>query len=185
MERSRTPVGDRGPAAGRDGRSGGRGTGGGRRSPQVRALAASRLARAHAAAGAEGAFRRAAAEAERQLATAGAQEGPAWLYWLDAAELAAQQGLGLLALGLAEEAAPLLDGALAALDPSFLRDRSLYAARAAQAHARAGDREGALALGREAARLSKQCGSPRLAAALDELKETLDLDGQPDRSADT
>ncbi|CAG7656226.1 hypothetical protein [Actinacidiphila bryophytorum] len=153
--------------------------------PQVRALAASRLARAHAAAGAEGAFRRAAAEAERQLATAGAQEGPAWLYWLDAAELAAQQGLGLLALGLAAEAAPLLDGALAALDPSFLRDRSLYAARAAQAHARTGDREGALALGREAARLSRQCGSPRLAAALDELKVTLDQDGQPDWSADT
>ncbi|WP_251486909.1 hypothetical protein, partial [Actinacidiphila cocklensis] len=49
--------------------------------PQVRALAASRLARAHGAAGAEGACRRAAAEAERQLATAGAGPGPARVCW--------------------------------------------------------------------------------------------------------
>ncbi|WP_327292346.1 hypothetical protein [Streptomyces sp. NBC_01198] len=151
--------------------------------PQVRALAATRLARAHAAAGAEGAFRRAAAEAERQLAMAGADPGPPWLYWLDATELTAQQGLGLLALGRAAEAMPLLDGALDRLEPGFVRDRSLYAARSGEAHARAGDREGALALGREAARLSRHCGSPRLAAALDALKACLDADGQRDRTA--
>ncbi|SHL45883.1 hypothetical protein [Actinacidiphila paucisporea] len=151
--------------------------------PPVRALAASRLARAHAAAGAEGACLRAAAEAERQLAAAGADPGPPWLYWLDGAELTAQHGLCLLALGRAAEAAPLLDRALDDLEPSFVRDRSLYCARAAEAHARAGDRDRALALGREAARLSRQCGSPRLAAALDALKACLDRDGSRDRPA--
>ncbi|WUH94965.1 hypothetical protein OG900_35665 [Streptomyces sp. NBC_00433] len=151
--------------------------------PSVRALAASRLARAHAAAGAEGACLRAAAEAERQLAAGGADPGPAWLYWLDGAELTAQHGLALLALGRGAEAAPLLDRALDRMGPSFVRDRSLYCARAGEAHARAGDRDGALALGREAARLSRQCGSPRLAAALDALKACLDQDGPRDRQA--
>jgi tetratricopeptide (TPR) repeat protein len=146
--------------------------------PAVRALAAVRLARAHAAAGAEGACRRAAAEAERQLDAAGADPGPPWLYWLDAAEITAQHGLSLLALGRAAEAAPLLDRALEQQGPAYVRDRSLYAARAAEAHALNGDRDGALTLGREAARLSRHCGSPRLAAALDALKARLGATGR-------
>lgn len=142
--------------------------------PAVRALAAVRLGRAHAALGAEASFRRATAEAERQLDAAGADPGPPWLYWLDAAELTAQTGLSLLDLGAPQEAGPLLERALAVQDPAFLRDRSLYAARAAKARALAGDVDGARSLGREAAALSRYCGSPRLAAALDALKEVLD-----------
>ncbi|WP_333769785.1 tetratricopeptide repeat protein [Streptomyces sp. IBSBF 2435] len=153
--------------------------------PSVRALAASRLARAHAAAGAEGACRRAEAEAERQLDAAGTDPGPPWLYWLGTAELTAQHGLCLLALGRAAEAAPLLDRALERLEPSFVRDRSLYSARAAEAHARTGDRDRAMELGREAARLSRHCGSPRLAAALDTLKGCLDEDGRQSRTVIT
>ncbi|SEN83968.1 hypothetical protein SAMN05216267_101143 [Actinacidiphila rubida] len=143
--------------------------------PAVRALAASRLGRAHAAMGAPGAFRRAVAEAERQLDAAEADPGPAWLYWLDDAELAAQAGQSLLDLGQAYEARPLLEQALAMQDVEFVRDRSLYAARAALARAMTGDLEGARSLGREAAGLSRHCGSPRLAAALDALKARLDL----------
>jgi len=143
--------------------------------PAVRALAASRLGRAHAATGAQGAFRRAVAEAERQLEAAETDPGPAWLYWLDDAELAAQTGQSLLDLGLAYEARPLLEQALAMQDPEFVRDRSLYAARAALARAMTGDPDGARTLGREAAQLSRHCGSPRLAEALDALKARLDL----------
>ncbi|MBY8881258.1 hypothetical protein [Actinacidiphila acidipaludis] len=143
-------------------------------SPAVRALAASRLGRAHAAAGAEPAFRRAVTEAERQLEAAEKDPGPPWLYWLDDAELAAQTGQSLLDLGLAYEARPLLEQALAMQDAEFVRDRSLYAARAALARAVTGDLEGARALGREAAQLSRHCGSPRLAEALDALKARLD-----------
>jgi len=100
--------------------------------------------------------------------------GPPWLYWLDEAELAAQTGQSLLDLGLAYEARPLLEQALARQDAEFVRDRSLYAARAALARAMTGDVDGARALGREAARLSRHCGSPRLAEALDALKARLD-----------
>jgi hypothetical protein len=146
--------------------------------PVVRALAASRLGRAHAALGAERAFRRAAAEAERQLDAAGADPGPPWLYWFDRAELVAQIGQSLLDLGLAAEAGPLLERALATQDPAFLRDRGLYSARAAEARALNGDLEGARTLGREAARLARQCDSHRLAAALDALKPHLDPPGQ-------
>ncbi|WP_328911946.1 MULTISPECIES: hypothetical protein [unclassified Streptomyces] len=141
--------------------------------PAVRALAAVRLGRAHAALGAEGAFRRAAAEAERQLDAAGGDTGAPWLYWLDAAELAAQNGQALLALGAAREAGPLLERALAVQGSAYVRDRALYSARAAEARALTGDLDGARALVREAARLSRHCGSPRLADALDTLKPHL------------
>ena len=144
-------------------------------SPAVRALAASRLGRAHAATGALGPFRRAVAEAERQLDAARCDPGPPWLYWLDEAELAAQAGQSLLDLGQAYEARPLLEQALAMQDAEYVRDRSLYAARAALARAMTGDLEGARALGREAARLSRHCGSPRLTESLEALKARLDL----------
>ncbi|HEY5834616.1 hypothetical protein [Streptomyces sp.] len=142
--------------------------------PVVRAMAASRLARAHAALGADTAFLRAAAEAEHHLDAAEGDPGPPWLYWFDAAELAAQTGQSLLDLGEAYEARPLLEQALAMQDEAFVRDRSLYSVRAAEARALTGDVEGARVLGREAARLSRHCGSPRLADALDALKVCLD-----------
>jgi hypothetical protein len=142
--------------------------------PAVRALAASRLSRAHAAVGADGPARRAIAEAERQLDVAEKEPGPSWLYWFDAAELAAQSGQSLLDLGHAHEAGPLLERALARQGASYVRDRCLYSARAATARALIGDPEGARGLGREAARLSRYCGSPRIADALDALKLRLD-----------
>ncbi|MEW2521231.1 hypothetical protein [Actinacidiphila alni] len=142
--------------------------------PAVRALAASRLSRAHAAVGADGPSRRAVAEAERQLDLAERESGPSWLYWFDTAELAAQSGQSLLDLGHAHEARPLLEQALAMQDASYVRDRCLYSARAATARALTGDLEGARSLGREAARLSRLCGSPRIADTLDALKVRLD-----------
>ncbi|SFE11199.1 hypothetical protein SAMN05216251_101554 [Actinacidiphila alni] len=142
--------------------------------PAVRALAASRLSRAHAAVGADGPSRRAVAEAERQLDLAERESGPSWLYWFDTVELAAQSGQSLLDLGHAHEARPLLEQALAMQDASYVRDRCLYSARAATARALTGDLEGARSLGREAARLSRLCGSPRIADTLDALKVRLD-----------
>ena len=141
--------------------------------PAVRALAASRLARAHAALGAAGAFRRAAAEAERRLAAAENDPGPSWLYWMDGAELAAQNGQSLLDLGEPREAGPLLEAALAAQDPVYVRDRALYSARAARARALTGDVDDARVMGREAARLGRHCGSPRLARELEALRPLL------------
>ncbi|WP_335976363.1 hypothetical protein [Streptomyces sp. CA2R106] len=141
----------------------------------VRALAAIRLARAHAALGAEGAFRRAAAEAERRLAAAEDEAGadraaaaaPPWLYWLDGPELAAQQGLALLDLELPYEARPLLEQALAMQNPCFVRNRALYSARTAHARALTGDHDAARALARDAARLSRHCATAALTQALD------------------
>jgi tetratricopeptide (TPR) repeat protein len=148
---------------------------------RVRALAASRLARAHAALGAEGAFRRAAAEAERQLAAAGSEPGPAWLYRMDHAELTAQTGLALLDLGLPHEARTRLDTALAAIDPARVRDRALYSARTAHAHALTGDQDGARTLAREAARLSRHCSSSNLRQALAPLAPFLTSDRPVER----
>jgi tetratricopeptide (TPR) repeat protein len=139
----------------------------------VRALAACRLARAHAALGSEGAFRRAAAEAERRLDAAEHDPGPPWLYWFDTAELAAQQGLALLDLGLPHEARPLLEQALATQETSYVRERALYSARTAQARELTGDPDAARALARDAARLARHCPSPRLTEALDAIAPLL------------
>lgn len=141
--------------------------------PAVMALAASRLGRAHAALGAEGAFRRAAAEAERRLATAGAEPSPSGPVWPDAGELAAQRGLALLDLGLAAEAYPLLERGLASCAPHRVRERALYSAAAARARALTGDDDAARPLAREAARLSRHCPSRWLAAALEPLAPLL------------
>jgi tetratricopeptide (TPR) repeat protein len=93
-------------------------------------------------------------------------DGPSWLYWFDEAELVAQSGTALLRLGRAEEAVPLLERALAAQDPSYVRDRALYSARAACARMRAGDAGGAAFLAERAAHLGAQTCSPRPAAEL-------------------
>jgi hypothetical protein len=122
-----------------------------------------------------GAFRRAAAEAERRLAAAEDEAGadraaaaaPPWLYWLDGPELAAQQGLALLDLELPYEARPLLEQALAMQNPCFVRNRALYSARTAHARALTGDQDAARALARDAARLARHCATSALTQALD------------------
>jgi tetratricopeptide (TPR) repeat protein len=101
-------------------------------------------------------------------AGAGADD-PGWLDWFDGAELQAQAGSALLDLGRPAEALELLEGALAAQDPSHLRDRAVYAARAATARLRVGDREGALARRHDAARFAAGLASPRTTAVLDAL----------------
>jgi hypothetical protein len=142
---------------------------------RLRAMLATRRARAHAGLGAETECRRALDEARSFLDTVqaddggageAAEDGPSWLYWFDEAELVAQSGTALLRLGRAEEAAPLLERALAAQDPSYVRDRALYSARAACARMRAGDPGGASSFAERAAALGAQTCSPRPMAEL-------------------
>jgi len=123
--------------------------------------------------GADGPSRRAVAEAERQLDAAEREPAPPWLYWFDAAELAAQSGLSLLDLGTHTRPGRCWSRRGHA-GRRYVRDRCLYSARAATARALTGDLDGARSLGREAAQLSRHCGSPRIADSLDALKTRLD-----------
>ncbi|MFJ6213347.1 hypothetical protein ACIQGZ_08465 [Streptomyces sp. NPDC092296] len=140
---------------------------------RVRALMATRRARAHALLGEEVAGRRALADAEQLLDASAGEEAPSWLYYFDAAELAGQAGSALLDLRLPGQAAPLLERALTSQDPSCVRDRALYSVRSGTAALLLGDTDRARGLARQAGRLAAWCGSPRLGAALGELRDRL------------
>ncbi|GAB2621074.1 hypothetical protein GCM10027168_61350 [Streptomyces capparidis] len=144
--------------------------GGGR----LRAMAATRRARALAVLGDAARCRHALDRAGELLAGAGDGADPPWLYWFGAAELSAQAGTALLHLGCAQEAGPLLEAAVRALDPSFTRDRCLYTALAGTARLRTGDLAGARALADEAAGLARHCASPRVTAAVASLRAELE-----------
>lgn len=146
-------------------------------SPRVRAMLATRQARAHAALGDEIGCRRALADAERRFALADRYRDPPWIYWFDTAALAGETGLALLDLGLAGEARTALDQALGRLGPDQVRDRAVYAVGAAEAHILAGAPDRGAELADTAAALAVQCGSPRLAAALDEVRALLEERG--------
>ncbi|WP_405734045.1 hypothetical protein OG607_38935 [Streptomyces sp. NBC_01537] len=165
----------------------------GRATRRTRAMLATRRARALAGTGDEAACRRALDDARDLLADCAGDTGhpggagagdPGWLYWFDGAELDAQAGTALLDLGRSAEALELLEGALAAQDPSHLRDRAIYAARAATARLRVGDHDGALARRQDAARFATGLASPRTTAVLDTLAvELRAVSPAPARSA--
>ncbi|MEU4092200.1 hypothetical protein [Streptomyces sp. NPDC026673] len=140
---------------------------------RTRAMLATRRARAYAGLGEDTACRRALEDAGRLLDTAPGDDDPSWLYWFDEAELCAQSGVALLDLGRADEAAPLLEKALAIQDPRYRRDRTLYTARAALARARTGDLDTARVLTDAAVDLARDCGSPRVAIAVEQARTTL------------
>jgi hypothetical protein len=143
---------------------------------RTRAMLATRRARAHAGLRDADACRRALDDATALLdgaAEDGGRGEPSWLYWFDEAELIAQEGTALLHLDRPLEAAPVLERALAAQAPAYVRDRALYSARAASARHRCGDPDGARLLAGQAARLAAPCDSPRLTAALDALRAEL------------
>lgn len=140
---------------------------------RTRAMLATRRARAHAGLGEDTACRRSLEQAGRLLDTAPVDDDPSWIYWFDEAELCAQSGIALLDLGRVQEAAPLLEKALAIQDPLYRRDRTLYTARAALARARSGDLGTARTLTEDAVDLARDCGSPRVAIAVEQARATL------------
>lgn len=140
---------------------------------RTRAMLATRRARAQAGLGEDTACRRSLEEAGRLLDAARGDDDPSWIYWFDEAEWCAQSGIALLDLGRAEEAASLLEKALAIQDPLYRRDRTLYTARAALARARAGDLGTARSLAEDAVDLARDCGSPRVAIAVEQARTAM------------
>ncbi|MCU1680235.1 MAG: DNA-binding family transcriptional regulator [Amycolatopsis sp.] len=130
--------------------------------PRLRAMLASRKARAYAKAGDAAACGRALNEAERRLdvTTPGTVE-PDWIYFFDEAELAAQAAACWVDLDQPAKARPLIDNALSSMNPLYVRDRTIYHVRSAEAHLHAADLELACGELRTAAGLARQTGSVR------------------------
>jgi hypothetical protein len=100
-------------------------------------------------------------EAERYLDAAGSVDEPDWMYYFDEAELAAQAGACWVDLRNPTRARPLIDGALATIDASFVRDRTIYHVRSAEAYLHDSELDAACRELRAAADLAQRTGSIR------------------------
>ncbi|MEU9511156.1 helix-turn-helix domain-containing protein [Micromonospora sp. NPDC048169] len=132
-------------------------------SPGLRALLLHRVALAAALAGRPRAAGRALAGADRAGTPEPGREPP-WLYWLDAAELAAMTGRTLVALGRPAAAVPLLTPVAAARDRP--RRAAVYGAWLARGHLGLGAVPEACAVAGEALLDAVRSGSPRAVGQL-------------------
>jgi transcriptional regulator with XRE-family HTH domain len=143
-------------------------------SPRLSALLATRRARAHARGGDARACGLALHGAEQALDQAGdGSDEPSWIYFFDAAELAAQSGACWVDLGRPGNARPVLDAALAGLAPQYVRDRSIYLVRSAQAHLHSGELPAACDELTRAVNLVGQTGSVRSIATIRQARHAM------------
>ncbi|MFF8918412.1 DNA-binding protein [Streptomyces sp. NPDC015032] len=96
-----------------------------------------------------------------------------WGSWLDEAYVNTARARSLAALGQYEQAAIGFDAAIAALPIAYRRDRGVYLARAARAHAGAGSPTLAAQIGLQAVGIAAETGSARIISQLDRLDQTL------------
>ncbi|MFF2374819.1 multiprotein-bridging factor 1 family protein [Streptomyces xiamenensis] len=89
-----------------------------------------------------------------------------WGSWLDEGYVRVQRAWSLHVLGHHDQAAQGLTDALAGLPTTYERDRGVYLARAASAHAGMQEPEMASALGQEATEIARVTGSARIIGEL-------------------
>ena len=104
-------------------------------------MIASRKARAHAIAQDARNCGRQLNLAERYLDAADSEGdgAPDWIYYFDQAELDAQAGACWVSLAQPKRARPLIDSALTTMSSDYVRDRTIYQVRSAQAYADTGE----------------------------------------------
>jgi tetratricopeptide (TPR) repeat protein len=137
-----------------------------RKGSRLQATAATYGAHGHALAGNRTACLR-AIDSARELA--GRQDGDPsspWASWLDVSYIEVQRARCLSALGDHVKAAAIFRQAINGLPGSFRRDRGVYLAREALAHARARDPEQAVAVGMQAVAIAADTQSGRVASEL-------------------
>lgn len=150
-------------------------TGGAYATPLVRTMLLTRLARAQAGLG----RREDCQHTLDRVHTAfdePRQSEPQWVSYVDAVEVAAQEGACFLDLGMTEQASRSLSGAITLLTrqtPHRLRDRVHYLSRLARCHLLAGDIELACQHGSDALVLTESLGSARVTERLDEFHKAL------------
>jgi len=138
--------------------------------PRVKAMIATREARAHAKAGNHRECVNALGRAERHLEAASNSTEPEWVYYFDEAELVAQTGACWLDLRQPQDALRLLDHALDTIDPSYVRDRTIYHVRQASAHLQLGELEYSCDLLQKATGLATQSRSARSVSTIQSLR---------------
>ncbi|MGW8765922.1 helix-turn-helix domain-containing protein [Streptomyces sp. NPDC055815] len=103
----------------------------------------------------------------------GAEVDGVWGSWLDEAYVHTARARSLAALGCYEQAARGFDTAIAELPGAYRRDRGVYLARAARAHAGTGNIPLAARIGLQAVGVAAETGSARIIGQLDLLDHAL------------
>ncbi|WP_314416223.1 DNA-binding protein [Streptomyces sp. DSM 40484] len=96
-----------------------------------------------------------------------------WGVWLNSQYVEVHRAQGLEALGKHDQAAEIFMTAIKDLPEDYHRDRGVYLARAAVAHAGAGDPEQAAAVGLQALTVAEDTGSGRIFTELSRLDKAL------------
>jgi tetratricopeptide (TPR) repeat protein len=140
---------------------------------RLQATARTYEAHGHALGGGSAASLRALDEARSLVSELEDREEPAWATWLDGAYVDVQQARCLSVLGKHERAAAVFQQAIRDLPPAYRRDRGVYLAREALAHAGAHDPEQAAAAGLQALAIAEETGSGRIIYELATLDDGL------------
>lgn len=111
--------------------------------------------------------------ADERLADMDDDPGSQWASWLDAAYIAVQRARCLETLGRHGQAVATFQQAITELPASFRRDRGVYLAREARAHAHAADPAQAAGVGTQAAVIAAETGSGRILTELAKLDTDL------------
>ncbi|MFF7874042.1 helix-turn-helix domain-containing protein [Streptomyces californicus] len=138
---------------------------------RLEVIAVLHAAHAHAVLG-EGKESRKAYDTALALLTRADSDG-VWGSWLDTAYVNTARARSLAALGEYEQAAAGFDNAIALLPPTYRRDRGVYLARAARAHAGTGNMSLAARIGAQAVGIAAETGSARIFDQLDRLDQAL------------
>lgn len=142
-------------------------------SRRLQAAAATFAAHGHAVAGQQAECLRAIATAHTRAAVLDDGPAPQWAPWLDRTYIEAQRARCLSVLGKHREAAHIFAQAIRSLPSSYRRDRGVYLAREAVAHARAREPEEAAAAGLGAMVIAQETGSGRVISELANLSAVL------------
>jgi tetratricopeptide (TPR) repeat protein len=141
------------------------------RGSRLQAVARTYEAHGHALGGGDKACLRALEEARGLAGELGDGQRPTWASWLDGTYVDVQRARCLSILGKHEHAATVFQQAIRDLPPSYRRDRGVYLAREALAHAGAHDPEQAAAAGLQALAIAEETRSGRI------INELARLDG--------
>lgn len=136
------------------------------RPTRLRAAGAAYSAHGHALAGDRNAALRDLDEADEIAASPDDDETGPWRVWLDSGYVGMQRARSLDVLGDHALAADLFGRAVASISPALRRDRGVYLARQALAHAGAGDMDAATETGLRAAAICQAAHSGRIVTEL-------------------
>ncbi len=140
---------------------------------RLQATARTYEAHGHALGGAKAACLQALDEARGLADKLKDGQGSSWASWLDGAYVDVQRARCLSILGNHEHAVAVFKQAIHDLPPRYRRDRGVYLAREARAHAGAHDLEQAAAAGLQALAIAEETGSGRIIHELARLDSDL------------